>query len=201
MIDTLIKNRLRLALRMLLCLLWVGTFVNLNFGQTPGPSEKDLVSVKTWKRGTRNLPARTMEVQLSSAFQYEWDLSTADKHATFRLRLRALSHSTIKDPNVHCWSAELREITGDNQSGANLLGPNLLSPEGPGVGDNFPREDWAAFFCPVENPNKVLDGLLYPIRATRRFSIEGFVLELRVIDYRLDNDGKLEMVRLRIAVL
>ncbi|HWN08431.1 MAG TPA: hypothetical protein VNO50_04015 [Pyrinomonadaceae bacterium] len=58
--------------------------------------------------------------------------------------------------------------------------------KGPGVGHYFPREGWAGIFCPIEKPNRVLDGLFYPLKAERVFLIERFQPSLRVIDYQYD---------------
>ena len=171
-----------------------------HMGQSTVASHEDLVSVKSWKQGTRTLPARTIEVRPSGSSQYEWDLYSASKDPTFRLRLRSVTHGTPGGAKFSCWSADLREISTDATSGATVLGPYLLRSEGPGGGDYFPDDDWAAFICPVENPKKILDGPLYAIKATRQFLIEGFALELRVLDYRLDKHGNFDQLQLRIDV-
>jgi hypothetical protein len=51
----------------------------------------------------------------------------------------------------------------------------------------FPSEDWAGTFCPIEKPNRVLDGPFYPLKTERLFLIERFLLCLRVIEYQYDN--------------
>ena len=157
--------------------------------------------MKTWKQGNRNLAARAIDVRLTGSFQYEWDLFTTEsKDPVFRLRLRPVSYTTLQNVRLSCWGAEVREIISKDASGATLLGPYLLNIEGPGIGDNFPREDWASYLCPVASPNKVLDGPLYPIRAPRKFLIEGFALEFRVTEYRLDKRGNFDELQLRIGV-
>jgi hypothetical protein len=65
-------------------------FASANFAQTSVPVNEDLVSVKTWKSGTRNLDPREIDVRISGDSQYsqyEWDLFTARKDTAFRLRL------------------------------------------------------------------------------------------------------------------
>jgi hypothetical protein len=173
------------------------------WAQTSNPSQDaSVVLVKSWKRGDSKMPARVLTVKLQSDVgQYEFDIfSVPDKDKHFRLRLRESVENTLRTPGLPCWIADLREITKDHVSGANLVGYDLLSVEGPGVGDNFPREEWAGHLCPIEKPNRVLDGLFYPIRAERRFLIEGFVVGLQVTDYQIDKERKkLSNVELRIT--
>ena len=56
-------------------------------------------------------------------------------------------------------------------------------------------------FCPIEEPNRVLDGVIYPMRAKRNFYIEGFVLEFHVIDYQPDRKrNQLGNMQLKISL-
>jgi hypothetical protein len=80
-----------------------------------------------------------------------------------------------------------------------VAGYHLLSREGTGPGDNFPREDWAGHFCPIEKPNEVLDGQFYPIRTERKFLIEKFMVSMQVIGYQYDAaQGRLKRLDLRV---
>jgi hypothetical protein len=164
--------------------------------------EGSVVPVISWKKGDNKIVEHTLDISLQNQeVQYEFDVfGAADKSKHFRLRLRHSTEKTLINSGLPCWIADFREITKDSISGANLVGPDLLSVEGPGVGDNFPREEWAGCLCPIEKPNKVLDGPFYPIRTERRFFIEGFVLSLRVTDYQLDKKrNELRKLDLRIA--
>lgn len=199
MITLFSASHRHLVLGGVLCLA-ILSFTPRHLGQSNVASNEDLVSVQSWKRGNRSLQARAIELSLSSSYQYEWDLYSVSKDPLFRLRLRLVNRSTLRGANFSCWSADLREITTERTSGATLLGPYLLNSEGPGRGDYFPNDDWAAFICPLDNPSKILDGPMYPIKTTRRFMIEGFSLELRVTDYRLDKRGNFDELRLRIEV-
>jgi hypothetical protein len=127
------------------------------------------------------MPELELNVRLQSdGAQYEFEmLSASDKNRRFRLSLRQGVENTVRVPGLPCWIADLREITKDNVSTANRIGPNLLTVEGPGVGDNFPRQEWAGYLCPVEKPNRALDGPFYAMKAERRFLIEAFVLSRR----------------------
>jgi len=159
------------------------------------------VSVKSWKRGDTKLTEKEVTLDLDRDIpEYEIDVYSSQGPAKFfRFHVRQDTLNTLRDRSVPCWVADLRQVT-KRPSGVNLLGPSLLSVEGPGVGDDFPREEWAPFFCPIEKPNRVLDGSIYPMRAERRFLIEGFVLSLQVTDYQLDKERKkLNHVDLRIV--
>jgi hypothetical protein len=164
--------------------------------------DSEVVMVQSWKRGDSKVSEQVLDASLKAdQAQYEFDIFTApDKDKHFRLRLRQSVESTVRTPGLPCWIADFREISKDEVSTGNQIGYNLLSAEGPGVGDNFPREEWAGYFCPIEKPNKVLDGLFYPMRAVRRFLIESFVLDLQVVDYDLaKQQKKLRNVQLRIT--
>lgn len=164
--------------------------------------DPDVLRVKSWKRGNTRIIEKVFTITLASDTpEYEFDFySIATPEKRFRAHFRRESLSTIRNANLQCWIANLREVTAEVPS-VNQLGPNLLSAEGPGIGDNFPREDWGQVFCPVDEPNRVLDGLIYPMRTKRQFYIEGFVLGLSVTDYQLDRDrNELGNVELKISL-
>lgn len=190
----------------------VGAFVCLtllvfcpdnSWAQASNSSQEDeMVVVQSWKKGESKVAEQVLNVSLQSEqAQYEFEVFSApDKDRQFRLRMRQSAENTVRTPGLPCWIADFREVNKDSVSTANQIGYSLLSVEGPGVGDNFPREEWAGYFCPIEKPNRVLDGLFYPMRAERRFLIEGFALSLQVTDYHFDKDQKkLRNVQLRIS--
>jgi len=87
----------------------------------------------------------------------------------------------------------------DAKNKATIIGHNLFSIEGPGVGDNFPREDWAKYFCPLEKPQKLIDGFIYPISAERKFLVENLVINLKVVDYRVNTkENRLDSFTLNV---
>ncbi|HSS22461.1 MAG TPA: hypothetical protein VLL54_20490 [Pyrinomonadaceae bacterium] len=143
--------------------------------------------MKTWKTGDGKITEKVLNVSLRTEPQYKFvldDPTDPEKH--YELRFIARSEHTLRTRSLPCWSADFRELTKDKASGGNFVGFHLLSTEGPGVGDYFSRKEWAAHFCPIEEPNEVLDGHFYPIRTERRFLIEGFLVAFKVVDYRYD---------------
>jgi hypothetical protein len=105
----------------------------------------------------------------------------------------------VRRPSIACWWIGLREQTKDAKTGGIYLGTNLLSTEGPGVGDSLAAEDWAGYLCPVEGPQKVLDGPLYGIKAKRNFLVEQFMLSVQVEDYRY-SESEIELKTMNLIV-
>ena len=149
--------------------------------------DSDVVRINSWKKGNTKISEKVFTLMLASdTAEYEFDfysIAIPEKH--FKARFRKQNLKTVRNTSLKCWVASLREVSAD-VAGVNLLGSNLLSVEGPGPVDNFPREEWGGVFCPIEEPNRVLDGPIYPMRTKRNFYIEGFVLQLQVIDYQPD---------------
>jgi TonB family protein len=160
-----------------------------------------VVLVKSWKTGASRIAERVLNLSLRSDVpQYDIDIDdVSDSQKHYKLRLIASLEHTLRTPGLPCWSADFREVTRDKISGENRSGYHLLSVEGPGAGDYFPREEWAGHFCPIEKPNEVLDGHFYPIRAERRFLIENFLLSIKVTDYKYDPEkSRLKKLDLQI---
>ena len=169
-------------------------------GQSSNSLGQDGVSVKSWKTGNSRIIEKSLSLKLDKDLnEYEFDINNPTKQRHFRLRLRQDFTRTIRKPSIPCWVAVFREVTKDTKTGGNILSYNLFSVEGPGVGDNFPREDWAISLCPVEKPEKILDGSLYPIKAERRFSVEKFLVILKVTGYELnEKENRLDSLDLKV---
>jgi hypothetical protein len=168
--------------------------------QASDSSSDSMVLVKSWKVGDGKVTEQTLTLSLGRELhEYELDVFDTTRQRRFRLSLRPVFVKTIRRPSVHCWVAVFKEATKDAEPGGNIIGYDLLSPEGPGAGDYFPREGWAKYFCPVEKPVSVLDGSLYPINAERRFLIEKFAVIIGVIDYRYDEkENRLNKLNLKV---
>jgi hypothetical protein len=152
--------------------------------QTNNP---ELITVHSWKKGTASISKQTLNVSLNwDLNQYELHVSDLSNKRNFRLTFHKDFFNTPRRQAIPCWVATFNETTLDPKTGGIIVGHNLLSVEGPGVGDYFPREEWAIYLCPVEQPQKLFDGLLYPMRAERRFLIENMLVTLKVNDYRED---------------
>lgn len=164
------------------------------------PQSDDSVSVKSWKVGDSRVPEQVLALSLKKNLnEYEFDVYDTTKQKHFRLRLWQTFVNTVRKPSLPCWTAVFKEITKSAKGEGNLIGYDLLSVEGPGVGDYFPRENWASVLCPVEKPNHIFDGQLYPITAERKFLIEKFFLIFQVTDYQLDEkENRLNKLDLRI---
>jgi len=172
-------------------------------GQVIGPrQDENRVLVKTWKTGNAKIVERIFSLNLGEEMrEYELDISDQTKRRHFRLQLRRMRYSTIRRPSIDCWWVGLKEVTKDRKAGGIILGPDLLSIEGPGVGDNFPREDWARMLCPIEKPQKVLDGALYGITVERNFLIEKFLVSIQVKNSKYDEaEVKLKSMDLLITL-
>lgn len=145
------------------------------------------VLVSTWKAGNATVREKSVRLSMKRGFQgYEFSFSDTSKQRQFRLSFEPVIQETLTRSNIPCWSAVLREVTTDIKFGGSIVGFNLLSPQGPGVGHYFPREGWAGFFCPIEKPNRVVDGLFYAIKSERVFLIERFLVSIRATDYQYD---------------
>jgi hypothetical protein len=174
----------------------------VNASNATHSQDSDIVRINSWKKGKTKINEKVFTLTLASdTSEYGFDFySIPTPERRFEAQFRRESLNTIRKPSLQCWVANLREVSPDAAS-VNLLGPNLLSVEGSGPGDNFPREEWGGVFCPIEEPNRVLDGLIYPMRIKRAFSIEGFVLEFHVIDYQPGkNRNQLGNLQLRISL-
>lgn len=163
--------------------------------------ESETVVVRSWSQRETKVKEKIAGIHaVTEGREYELDAdSTPGQDKQFRLRLRQDNLKTLRTANLPCWIVDFREIT-KHDSGVRTIGPNLLSVEGPGFGHNFPREEWAGFFCPIDVPKKVLDGELYPIRAERKFLIDGFVLKIHVTQYLFNKDQKRFSMDLQIAL-
>lgn len=170
--------------------------------QTSAPSNDDRVLVNSWKLGNGKIQEQTKHLTLDANInEYEYEIFDASKERRFRLSFRREDVKTLKQPFVRCWFAAFREVSKDRRFGGNLVGYDLFDPTGPGTGDYFPQEAWASVFGPIEKPNRLLDGHLYPIKMERIFLIEKFVVILRVTDYQYDsNENKLNKLDLVVEV-
>lgn len=106
---------------------------------------------------------------------------------------------TIRKPSIPCWVAVFKEVTKDTKTGVNIIGFDLFNRQGPGISHYFPREDWATCLYPIEKPQNMLDGLLYPIRSERRFFVERFLVTLKVTDYKInEKENRLDALDLKV---
>ena len=166
--------------------------------QSPKPHSDEVVRVTSWKQGTGWVKDQTVKVSLEGEFEgldwgwnqtyaaYEFDFYDTSKRRLFRLGFTRSTHISLKKPDIPCWAASLREISRDSKFGGSTVGYQLLASQGPGHGHYFPRDDWAPLFCAREKPNRVLDGLIYPLWAERTWEIENFRLSIRATDYQYD---------------
>ena len=170
-------------------------------GQSANSYGQESVSLRSWKTGSSKVSEQALSLKLEKDLnEYEFDIYDIDKLRHFRLRLNQVFMNTLRSPSIPCWVAIFREVTKDNKTGGNILSFNLFSVEGPGVGDNFPSEDWAIYLCPVEKPHKILDTPLYPIKAERKFLVEKFIVILKVTGYQLnEKENRLDALDLTVA--
>jgi len=177
--------------------------VPLVLGQVTEGKLANKITVTTWKRGSAKILPKTFHLILNKNIsEYEIDFSDEINSLNFRLRLKREYLKTPMRPKIECWKAELRQIFHDTGAGGNIVGHTLLTTEGPGVGDNFPKEDWAPFFCSMPPPVMPFDDRFYPIRTERRFLIEKFVMIFDTSNYEYDQkDGGLNKLDLRIQLV
>jgi hypothetical protein len=192
-------NNLRdIFIKRIIVLFTVLVFSVSGLGQSANSYGQESVSVKSWKTGSSRVREQALSLTLEKDLnEYEFDIYDTDKLRHFRLRLRQDFMRTIRKPSIPCWVAVLREVTKDNKTGGNILSYNLFSTEGPGVGDTL--EGLAIYFCPVEKPEKVFDGGLYPIKAERKFLVEKFLVIFKVSDYQLnEKENRLDTLDLKV---
>jgi len=168
---------------------------------TPRSAESDDVIVDGWKMGDTTVFEQTLTMNLEKHVPvYEFNIDDSSRTKHFRLRLEQNFAHTARPLAVPCWTAVMSEVTR-NANGADALGPNLLSREGPGTGDYFPRENNANFLCAIEKPTMLLDRGLYPVRTRRIFYVERFLVTLRVSDYVLNaKENRLDKLVLEIGL-
>jgi hypothetical protein len=189
--------------RLIIGLLWVSFLFPVvlcaRIGNTPYRPDEPVI-VKTWKQGSGQIREQTFEVTLeNSNREYEITVDDKSRQRQFRLRFQRTSQNVLQGPSLPCWSAVLKEVVKDKKTGVDTIGFDLMSPEGPGTGDYFPRESWASRFCPVEKPNQVLQGHIYSIKTERVFLVERFIVSLRVTGYRYDDqENVLDSLQLRV---
>jgi len=168
---------------------------------TPPSAEGDDVIVDGWKMGDTTVFEQTLTMNLEKDVPvYELNIDDSSRTKHFRLRLEQNFAHTARPLAVPCWTAVMSEVT-KNANGADVLGPNLLSTEGPGTGDYFPRENNANFLCPIEKPTMLWDRGLYPVRTRRIFYVERFLVTLQVSDYVLNaKENRLDKLVLEIGL-
>jgi hypothetical protein len=195
-------SSINLAAAGLVLLLIILLFAGNTKAQSSASSNENGVLVNSWKRGNSRISEQRMTVNLDRDMdEYEFDIYDTTKQKHYRLHLRQFFMNTIRKPSIPCWSATLKEVTRDAKTGGNIIGYNLLTPEGPGVGHYFPREIWAGALCPVEKPQGIMDNSLYPIKAERKFLVENFSVVMQVLDYELDEQAnRLSKVTLRVEL-
>ncbi len=177
------KNKKLIILSFVLC------FASLAKAQDLQPTE---VSVTSWKKGTEKITEQTLRIKLTPQNpDYEKNiLSYSGK--TYRLLVIPDYSKSLKGRN---WKVELREVYFDENGNKQILGDDLLFVERPGeVGDNFPRENFIAYFYPNEQNRILINGMpwvegkkpLYPLKVVRNIHVENFLVTLRTGDVKFN---------------
>jgi hypothetical protein len=197
-LNSIMRSKTYASLFGLACILLSSAYSSAQTRDTAPPQS---ISVESWKKGTASIAKQTFKLSLGwDQNEYELAVTDLSNRRNFRLRFHKDFVDTPRKQALPCWVTTFIEVRPDSQNGATIIGPNLLNMQGPGVGDYFPREDWAIYFCPIEKPQKLIDGSLYPIRAERKFLIENLFVSLRVFDYRVNTkENKLDSLRLNVG--
>lgn len=169
-------------------ILLLGVCATQGLPQSATPADDKSVYVTSWKSGRARVREHTLKLSLKPEFPaYEFDFFDITKRRHFRLHFRHVIERPVRQPGLPCWSTTLREISAHPNFKVTTVGYDLLGQPS-GTSHYFPRESWAGFFCPLERPNRGLDGLFYPVKTERVFTIEMFRLTLSVSDYRYDQE-------------
>lgn len=99
---------------------------------------------------------------------------------------------------------ELKEILSEKSARKEKLGCNLLTAEGCGPGgDNFPREDWAHYLFPWENPSKldrIFKGGYYPIKTKRVIKVKSFFVVIEVKNYKMNQTNPKKLDHMNVSI-
>ena len=168
-------------------------------------SQPEEVSFESWQRGKETVINQIIRVTLGPQHSEYAAEITGDTSKRYKL---SIIHNPISSVKTEHWKIALREITSTNGS-KDVLGYNLLTAEGPGGGgDNFPREDFAAYLYPEKEPPKIWVGgtplieghPFYALKATRKIRIEGFYMIIKVENFQFNSKDqhKLDFLDLMI---
>lgn len=148
-------------------------------GQTRPSGVDDTVIIKTWSQGSDILPDSTYHISLGRNLEkYEIDIKNVTGTRTYRLQLVRESTFTPLRKGIDCWVVYFNEVVKDKNGPGSIVKYNLLTTEGPGVGDNLPKEDRAGSFCALEPPNRLFDDLFFKPNVRRTFEIDGYTLNI-----------------------
>src|SRR5687767_13687409 len=93
--------------------------------------------VRTWRLGEDKIFPGTYHLTLDKdVSEYEIRVENILGTRHFRLQLTRGFTQTPLRSSINCWFVSLKEITKDKSSAGSYIGNNLLTVEGPGVGDS-----------------------------------------------------------------
>jgi hypothetical protein len=145
--------------------------------------------VESWKRGRQQIQEQKFEIKLEAKDPARRVL-VKDSSGVERYEL-VITQYPLKEggPYYSYWYVTFYDRLSRYRN------VNLLTTEGPGVGDNFPLEDKIGDLYPVEKPNVYKDvNSGYPISAKRVIKVESFYIIIQVRAYKFNsaNSRKLD---------
>jgi hypothetical protein len=172
----------------------IGIVLSLIFSLLPIPSfgqeNTNVFYIESWKRGEQKIQEQKLTVELNqSNLEYERTLNDSIGQPRYILQIR---HWPLKKGSYlyESWWVDLCEFRKPNRKPKFSSDCKLMSEEGRGVGDNFPKGDFIGWLYPLENPKFFLDGVAaYPIMAKRVIKVDGFFCIIQVTDYKMSKSN------------
>ena len=151
-----------------------------------GQENANVFYVESWKRGEQKIQEQKLIVELNqSHLEYERTINDSTGQPRYILQIR---HWPLKKGENHyeSWWVDMCEFRKPNRKPKFSSDCKLISEEGRGVGDNFPRGDFIGWLYPLENPNFFRNGVAaYPILAKRVIKVDAFYCIMQVTSYKM----------------
>jgi hypothetical protein len=183
-------------------LLFIICFVSLTQAQD---LQQDEIFVSSWKKGIVKIAEQSLQVKLTREKpNFEKEIQGySDK--TYRLIITPNYNKSLKGEN---WKVEFREVIPDKENNKEILGDDLLFAERPGGGgNNFPREDYIAYFYPNEERKLIINGIpwiegkpFYPLKTVRKIQVENFLVTLKTDEVIFNETNKNKVDSFKIFI-
>jgi hypothetical protein len=164
-------------------------------------TDNSSVYVESWRAGNK-IREQVLTFNLDST-QNEYSDYIRDVGINYyKLNLRRFPAGK-KDYDFEYWVVQLKEVFSEKNK-KEKLGCNLLTVEGCGVGDYFPKEDLVGILFPVEMPKNAIEKIYieryYPLSVKRVIKVQNFYVLIQVNNYKMNEDNPKKLDSMNVTV-